>query len=589
MHVPKLSPSSHTGLPMRASLSITLVSLLLLGCGKDAGNAREGSDTAGENGGTVVIAAAGEADILLPPLVESAVADAVTDMVFDPLAAIGAELNTIGDRGFQPRLAERWSWAPDSLSITFHVNPRARWHDGAPVRARDITFSHGLYMDPATGSPIAANLASIDSVTARDSMTVVFWFKRRTPEQFHDAAYSLVILPEHLLANIKPADLRASAFARAPVGTGRFRFLRWEPGTRLELTSDTANYRGRARLDRVIFAFAPDFTAAATKLFAGEADFFETLRPEQLSEIAKHSTLRTVPYQSLDYAYVQFNLRSRDGSRPHPILGDRELRRALSMAVDRERMVKNVFDSLAVVGVGPGPRGQSSTDTTITQLRYDTLLARRMLDSLGWRDGNGDGVREKNARPLEFTLAVPSSSRNRVRLAVLLQEQLRGAGVKLNIEEMEYTTFLDRMSKRNFDAIFGAAHTDPSPVGIRQAWSSAAAAKNGSNVGSYRNAVFDAQVDSALTTMDPAASRRYFRAVFQTIVDDAPAIWMYEPRLIAGVHRRLRTPEMRPDGWWQGIADWSIPAGERIERDRIGLRAPVASGGDSRADSTRAR
>lgn len=587
---PTVTPFPFSTTTMRNVTVLAALALLLPGCGSDrVTDTRRADGDPPAPGGTLVIAASGDPDILLPPLIASAVADMVTDQLFDPLASLGADLNTVGDRGFQPRLAKRWTWSADSLSIAFHLDPDARWHDGAPVRARDVVFTHATYTDPKTGSPVATNLSSIDSVTARDSLTPVFWFRRRTPEQFQDAAYTMSILPEHLLGNANRADLRSSVFGRQPVGTGRFRFVKWEPGVRLELVADTLNYRGRARLDRVILSFAPDFNSAVAKLFSGEADFFETLRPEQLEEMKKHPELRTIPYQAMDYMYLQFNLRTKNGRQPHPVLGDRETRRALSMALDRRRMVQNVFDSLAVVAVGPGPRGQASTDTTVAQLPYDTARARRALDSLGWRDANGDGVRERNGRPLRFSVLVPSSSRTRVRLAVLMQEQLRALGVKLDIEELEFSTFLDRMGRRDFEAIMGAAHTDPSPIGLRQAWSSAAAAKGGSNFGWYESAAFDAQVDSALASMDPAAARAHFKAAFQVIIDDAPAVWLYEPRPIAGAHRRIRATELRPDGWWSGLADWWIPPGERLPRDRIGLRAAtVATETSVRASDTSA-
>ena len=82
----------------------------------------------------------------------------------------------------------------------------------------------------------------------------------------------------------------------------------------------------------------------------------------------------------------------------------------------------------------------------------------------------------------------------------------------------------------------------------------------------------DALLDSATLTFDPARTRAYTRRAFETIIEDAPGIWLYEPPMIAGVHRRIHTNNMRADGYWSGMADWWIPAAERTARDRIGLR-----------------
>ena len=138
---------------------------------------RPGSDgAAAEHGGTVVMTIAGEPDFLIPPFIELASGNQVADLIFDRLAEPGIELNTYGDRGFTPELAESWTWSADSLSISFTLNPRARWHDGKPVTSRDVRFTHQLYIDPAAASPVASLLTNIDSVSTPDSLTAVFWF-----------------------------------------------------------------------------------------------------------------------------------------------------------------------------------------------------------------------------------------------------------------------------------------------------------------------------------------------------------------------------------------------------------------------------
>ena len=87
--------------------------------------------------------------------------------------------NTVGDSGFVKQLASGWTWGADSTSITFALNPRARWHDGVRVRSHDVAFSFGVYSNPSLGSMLVSPLADIDSISTPDSLTAVFWFKRR--------------------------------------------------------------------------------------------------------------------------------------------------------------------------------------------------------------------------------------------------------------------------------------------------------------------------------------------------------------------------------------------------------------------------
>jgi ABC-type transport system substrate-binding protein len=89
------------------------------------------------------------------------------------------------------------------------------------------------------------------------------------------------------------------------------------------------------------------------------------------------------------------------------------------------------------------------------------------------------------------------------------------------------------------------------------------------NLGFYSNRTFDAQIDSAISTFAPAASQQSYQSAYQTAIDDAPAIWLYEPKLVIGIHKRIRTKPYRPDAWWWSLADWYIPPHEQIGRDRI--------------------
>jgi peptide/nickel transport system substrate-binding protein len=553
---------------MRTSFVIPCLAALLIGCDTPADDRRSVENA--EAGGTLVISTAGDADVLFPPLTFTAAGRAVSDVVFDKLAEIGDELNTVGDKGFTPRLAQRWEWAPDSLSIAFHLDPRARWHDGRPVRASDVRFSLDATRDPALGSPIAPLLGNIDSVAVRDSLTAVAWFRQRRPEQFYDLVYQVMIIPQHVYAAAPRAQLKTSDLMRRPVGSGRFRFVRWEPGVRIAIAADTANYRGRAKLDRVIWSISSDPSAAFAKVLAGDADLFENLLPEHLSRMGPQSNLRVMPYPSLQHVAMGMNLRDGATGRPHPIFAEHGVRRALSMAVDRRAMLRNVFDTVGKISYGPFPRSLGVADTTLALPPYDVARANALLDSAGWRMTPA-GVREKQGRPLEFRLLIPQSSKARMAYGVLLQQQLRGVGANVNLDPVDFPTFSARQGARSFDAVMLGLSTDPSPSGARQMWHSASATKQGVNYVSYSNPRFDALLDSAIASFDPAATKAYARRAYQVLVDDAPAIWLYDVLTMAGVHRRFRTPGLRADGFWAHLADWHIPESERIARDRVGL------------------
>jgi peptide/nickel transport system substrate-binding protein len=554
--------------PSARWVPLVLAALAVSGCKGIEPSASAGGDV----GGTMVVSMPGDVGTVLPPLIMSLADREVTDLLYDRLADLGDDLNTIGDKGFTPHLADRWDWSPDSLSIAFHLNPKAKWHDGQPVRASDVRYSVALIQDPALGSPARPLITNIDSVSVRDSLTAVAWFKRHTPEQFYDLVYQVLIVPEHILGNTPPAQLKTADVGRRGIGSGRFRLARWQPGQRFEIVADTANYHGRPKLDRIVFTVAPDFNSAVTRFFSGEADFFEQLRPEHLPRFANDTVRRVVRYPTLQYAYLAFNLVDpRQPTRPHPIFGDRAVRRALTMAVDRAAMVRNVFDTVGQVLHGPFPHSIAVADTTLPQLPFDLVKAGALLDSAGWTMG-ADGVRAKNGQRLEFSLTSPNSSAARHQYAVLLQAAMKQVGAAVRIEETDFATFLAKQSTHAFDSELALYATDPSVSGFKQSWTTAGIGPDGSNFPSYSSPVVDALLDSATTTFDPARTRSFARRAFETIIEDAPGIWLYEPPTMAGIAKRIHTTPMRADGYWSGMADWWIPANERIARDRIGLQ-----------------
>lgn len=549
----------YTRAPLPLALAAAAALIGVAGC-RGAGSA---SARTSLRDSTLVIATPSDIDNLVPPLVSTTEGKQVMDLVFDYLARPVAPVQTIGDAGFRPELARSWDWAPDSLSIAFHVDPRARWHDGAPVTARDVAFSFALYTDSVVASPHASDFAGIDSVTVRDSLTAVVWWTHRNPEQFFQIAYNLVVMPQHLLGAVPRAALAASAFAQHPIGSGRYRFVDWTHGAVLHIAADSANYRGRPQFARVTWVIRPDPKAALLSVLSGEADFTETVQGTSMREVARTPGVRAVEYGSLDYGYMVFNLRPHGSPRHASPFADRALRVALTEAIDRPAVVRSALDSLGRVALGPFTRAQAPADSTLREIGFDSARAARALDSLGWRMDPARGIRVRNGQPLAFSLLLPSSSPARMRLGVLLQAQLARVGARVAVDPEEAVVFVRRLGTGDFDAALGAWHTDPSPVTLRQSWGTPHGDDLGANYGGYSNPALDATMDSAAAAFDPARRAALFRRAYQTLVDDAPAVWLYEPRNVAVIRKGIDPVGMRADGWWANLPDWH-PAGVAV-------------------------
>jgi peptide/nickel transport system substrate-binding protein len=511
----------------------------------------------------------GDPAVLLPPVTQTDADLFVTSLIFSRLADVGPALNTVGDSGFVPQLAQSWSW-DNATTLRFRLNPKARWHDGQPVTAKDVAFTFDVYRDSVVNAKERSLLEHIASVIAADSQTVVFRFTAAYPEAFFDATYQMWILPAHILDTVPHARLSSHPFGRSPVGSGPYRFVRWTAGQAVELAADSNYFLGRPGTRRLIWRIVPDMTVAVTQLAAGELDAGSAiLSPELFQRLRAAPQLRLTPYPANTYAYVGFNLRDPlHLDRPHPLFGDRSLRRAISMAVDRRTLVQTVLGDLGEVPSGPFPPWLWIASDSIKALPFDTAAARRTLDSLGWQPGT-DGLRARNGRKLQFDLLVPTSSALRRRAAVIVQDQLKKVGIAMGITELDLNAFIARTQSRRFDAAFLAWGSDPSPRSITQIWGSRGI--GASNSLSYSSPTFDRLTDQAFAERNRTRAGALWHQAMQTINADAPAIWIYVPRPVLAAHRRLQDVTVRPDLWTAQLWQWRVNPDSLIPRDLVAV------------------
>lgn len=518
--------------------------------------------------GTLVIAAPGSPASLLPPVIQGALDRDISDQVFLRLADLRAGASTIGDSGFVPQLAQSWAW-DDARTLTFRLDPRARWHDGHPVTAHDVAFTFAAYTDPTVGANARSSLARISTVSAPDSLTATFVFAAAYPEAFFDATYHMRILPRHLLDTVPREDWRAHPFARAPVGNGPYRFVRWVPEQSVELAADTASFLGRPHLQRLIWRFAADLPSALQQLLAREADAMEVLvSPPNIAQAEQSGHLTVHPYAGGTYAFLRFNTRANGDRRvAHPVLGDADVRRALVLAVDRAALAESVFGGRAKVPPGPMPLLWEWLWTpALTVPAFDTVRAKDLLEARGWRAA-ADGVRARGGRRLELRIAVPSTSAGRRQYAVLLQEQLRRVGVAVAIDELDLPTLMQRLQAGAFDMAVEAMLGDPTPsTTVGPLWGTGGEM----NFGRYSSAAFDAEVAAATGAADAGKARAAWHRAFAALAADPPAMMLFAPENVAAIDARVTDVALRGDSWLALVRRWRIPADRLTERDRAG-------------------
>ena len=517
-----------------------------------------GAQSPGDTRPSIVIVTGLQATLPIPTLMEGAAANVanmeIADQLFLRLAGLGPTLLTAGDRNFEPLLASSWS-RQDSVTLVFDLNPRARWQDGVPVTARDVVFTMERARNRSVSPRLADLLKHITSVTAEGERRVVFRFSHPYAEQLYDATFHVAPIPAHLLDTIAPEALSRSAFAAQPVGNGPYRWVRAVAGQFIELGRNDGFFLGKPKIERVIVRAAADPDARVNMMLSGQADAMDNIPPprDNIRRIAAEPSLRLIPVPSPTIGYLLFNQRDRrDRERPHPILSDIRVRRAIGLALDRRLLVQVVFGAYGEVPYGPASPILWIRHGAPKPERQDLPEARRLLAAAGWRDTDGDGTLDRDGRPLTLTLSLPNTSAIRKQMSALVQEQLRGIGITLELQRYDYPIWSERSAAGDFDLDFAALSQDPSPTGLTQSWT----CNGGNNVARYCDPRVDSLIEQAvLGRGDPAQS---WHAVLRQIEADAPAVFLYAPTYVYAVNRRFRNVSLSPVSSWLRLREWSV-------------------------------
>jgi peptide/nickel transport system substrate-binding protein len=522
---------------------------LLLGCG-------EGQSSCAHCG-TVVVAAIGEPASLVPPLVVETVGRDISDQIFERLAVLAPGAAPIDPAGYRPGLADKWERI-DSLTWRFRLRPGARWHDGRPVTADDVVFSFDAFSDSTIDAMARPYLAGRLRVTPEDSATVRIVFSERSPDQLYDATYHVRILPRHIWDTIPRPRWAADTALSHLVGSGRYHIQAWQRGQFLSLVADSTRAAADATppIRRAVWRFAPDPDAALNLVLSHEADLMETVgAPDRVQRVARDSSFRVITYPAAVYGFLAFRIADAAG-RPHPVLGNPEVRRALTRAVDRPAAARALFG--ASTRVPPGPMSQLLWiwDEGTQVLKFDSTRARESIARVkaGHRIGPVD-------------ILVPATSSTRKRFALMIQEAWRKAGVNATVTTVEFPVFQERLAKGRFDTYIGAYLDEPTPRGLMDQWTRAG--WGALNYGRYANPVFDSLLSAAYREQDVGKARGQWREAMDTLNADAPAIFLYALANTAAVQRRLEGVELDPYSWLSGLPEWKVDPEMALVRDSV--------------------
>jgi peptide/nickel transport system substrate-binding protein len=495
-------------------------------------------------GGTLVIGTSNPPLSINPVYAQNSVSATLVDILFDGLIRVdqhGKEVHL---------LAHRWEISDDGLEYIFYLRKDVAFHDGVPLTAADVKFTYDLYRSKDVQSFHYNSLSLIQDITVLDEWTIKFSLKRKNV--FFLRRLKAPIIPQHVYGG---KDLRKADFHIQPIGTGMYRFRSWDKTTnQIELAVHDAYFDGRANIERIVVKTYPSISHLWAAILRGEVDVISFLSYGDFQVLKADPTFKTCQAHSNYYSAIYFNPDAQ-------ILSDPEVRKAISMSIDRNTLVEYLSQ-------GGQPRylpllGDIGEKQPATPYRYDPLKAKLALMHRGWSDTDGDGILEKGVQEFELRLLVYQRDDSLCRLALLLRQQLSEVGVKLTIELFDGEEVLapdfDKQSRANaWLRYFMGGEEEQRTFDALSTWTSSSSLFG--QVWKYHHPEID-RIYDAVSQAEPAVRKQLFRQANDILLEDHPLTCLFCFEEFHAVSARIKNLQSSLCGadYPYVIKEWYIP------------------------------
>lgn len=331
------------------------------------------------------------------------------------------------------------------MDVTWTLRPGISWHDGTPVTSADIKFTVEAINSPAYNPESTDGFDRIGGVDIVDAQSAVLHYTEvYAPYQLQ---FMRGLLPKHVLEG-RDIDT-ANDYNRAPLGTGPYRVAEWKSGEHIRLEAVPDYWQGTQypQVKTLLFKFIPNTNTRINQLKNGEVDMVVMFPWDKHREVAAIPGVTVHRTDGNGYEHVTLNQRA------FPALADVRVRQALTHAVDRELISKTILEGLAPVTHGPVQPVSWAHNPNVRKYAYDVNRAKALLDEAGWRDANGDGVRERNGRRFAFTMITQAGFAVRENVAQVLQRQFRDVGVEVAVQLHDGTSISKLWFEGKFEAM----------------------------------------------------------------------------------------------------------------------------------------
>lgn len=476
----------------------------------------------------------GSPDNLNPGMGELYEAYVVYALVYDTLYELGF------DGKFRLNLAESVTPSEDGKTYTIKIRQGVQFSDGEPLTASDVAFSLNLYKDHAEFPFLNSYTQSFDTIETTDESTVVLTLTDAIPN-LDNQLLALYILPEHIWKEYSEGNAASEFQNLEMIGSGPYILKEYKQNEFVRVVANPHHYKFKPQVDEIVFQSFGNEDALVQALVTGQVDMITRLPNTAVPVLKRTKDVEVVakPGLSPQLRDIIFNLATpetcpKEGGKctGHPGLLDRNVRLALAHATDKQTIIDTAMLGLAKPGLTLVASGQTFWyNRQLQDYAFDIAKANQILDDAGYKDSDGDGVREMpdGSRPLEFRLQWPNNIPEAPRVAELIGQTWSQIGIKTQPQSVDSAALVDLCCPAyDYDIMIWGWYWGPDPndpLGVMSSYQ----IEGGGNETGYSNPDYDKLYDEQTIELDPAKRQEIVYQMQKMVFDDVVYIIPYYP------------------------------------------------------------
>lgn len=457
-----------------------------------------------------------------------------------------------------PHMAERYTISDDGLTFTFYLRQNMMWSDGTPLTAHDFKWAYDQAINPDNAFPYAAQLEFIQTYEALDDYTLQMTIDEIYAPALGQISGLITPLPRHIWENLDWDDPETNPEINAPsVVNGPYKLAEWQ---RDQFVLFEANedywYKGRPNFDSYVIEIVADTDISYQRMLSGEADT-GTILPENLDEAKAQPNLNVYEWwpAASSWSFIGFNMR-REGAPTQDI----NVRHGINYAIDKQELTDEIMLGQAKRLCSIYPDTSWAYNPDVPCYEYDIDKAVAAFEAAGYTFENGKML-DADGQQLTLKLVYgPNTNPIRELIAVTVQDYLSDIGIVVEIEAMEWSSYLQEVTGENdapeWDMFILGWNSTIEPHTQFAIWSEENIPSL--NATGYINPEMEALFDEAGATYDVDVRKEKYGEIQRMISEDSPYVFLYYSKAISGQNIRIQGIEPRPLGIGWNSEDWYI-------------------------------